>query len=203
MLKIVLASQSPRRRKLLTQLGLNFEVIPSTLEEIATSSNPSEIVMELSLQKASDVARNLSNSFIIGSDTIVVHKGTILGKPINEAEAEIMLSALSNNSHSVFTGVSFVITNSKKEIIKTVSFFEETKVWFSSLTSDEIKNYIATGSPMDKAGAYGIQDDWGSVFVRKIEGDYYTVVGFPLNRFYREVKDFEPSLFENFSIPVS
>ncbi len=201
MLKIVLASQSPRRKKLLNQLGIIFEIIPSYTEEIITSTNPIDIVSELSLQKANDVATSISHALVIGADTIVVLNGTILGKPKNPEEAINMLSELSGKVHSVFTGVSFVITGSNHTISSTYTFFEETKVRFSSLSEDEIQSYVASGSPMDKAGAYGIQDDWGSVFVERIEGDYYNVVGFPLNRFYQELKNIEPTLLQSATIP--
>ena len=97
--------------------------------------------------------------------------------------------------------MSFVITGSNHTISSTYTFFEETKVRFSSLSEDEIQSYVASGSPMDKAGAYGIQDDWGSVFVERIEGDYYNVVGFPLNRFYQELKNIEPTLLQSVTIP--
>ncbi len=201
MLKIVLASQSPRRKKLLSQLGFIFEIIPSNIEEIITSNVPVDIVNELSLQKAMDVATSVSNALVIGADTIVVLNGRILGKPKSEEEAVSILSMLNANVHSVFTGVSFVITNSDKKISSTHSFFEETKVKFSSLSKSEIQSYVASGSPMDKAGAYGIQDDWGSLFVERIEGDYYNVVGFPLNRFYQELKKIEPTLLNSVIIP--
>lgn len=202
MLKIVLASQSPRRKKLLTQLGLIFEIFPSSIEEVITSNSPVEIVKELSLQKATDISNRVANSLIIGADTIVVKDGEILGKPVDEADAVTMLSNLSGEAHSVFTGVSFVVTNDQKKTIGSYSFFEETKVWFSALNDSEIRSYVATGSPMDKAGSYGIQDDWGSVFVERIEGDYYNVVGFPLNRFYRELKKFQPELLNSVVIPT-
>ncbi len=195
MLKIVLASQSPRRKKLLSQLGLNFEVKPSTCEEIITSSNPVEVVSSLSFQKAEEVAKHCANSLVIGSDTIVVLDGKILGKPENERNAIHMLKALSGREHSVYTGVALFTTNAEAEVVKSHTFVEETIVTFSELSIPEIESYVAGGSPMDKAGSYGIQDDWGSVFVEKIEGDFYNVVGFPLNRFYREIKEFEPQIF--------
>ncbi len=202
MLKIVLASQSPRRKKLLNLLGLIFEIIPSSKEEIITSNNPIEIVHELSLQKAEDISQTVKDSLVIGADTIVVKDGEILGKPDNPNHAIEMLLELSGVQHSVFTGVSFTITDANYNIVRSHSFFEETKVWFSSLSEREIKSYVASGSPMDKAGAYGIQDDWGSVFVERIEGDYYNVVGFPLNRFYRELKQFKPELLNSVVIPT-
>lgn len=203
MLKLVLASQSPRRKKLLTQLGLIFEILPSNSEEIITSDIPSTIVEDLSMQKAQEVAKSVPESLIIGADTIVVHKGEVLGKPKSKEDAFNTLTKLSNSIHKVFTGISFVIANNKCEIIKRHSFHEETKVCFSPLTPIEIESYIETGSPMDKAGAYGIQDDWGSVFVERIEGDFYNVVGFPLNRFYRELKDFHPKTAHSFSTHYS
>lgn len=201
MLKIILASQSPRRKKLLNQLGFIFEIIPSKKEETITSNNPVDIVSELSLQKAIDVASLASGALVIGADTIVVLNDEVLGKPKDEQEAITILSKLSGKVHSVFTGVSFVITNSDCGITSTHSFFEETKVHFSSLSLREIQLYVASGSPMDKAGAYGIQDDWGSLFVERIEGDYYNVVGFPLNRFYQELKTIEPTLLNSVQIP--
>lgn len=203
MLKIVLASQSPRRKNLLNQLGIAFEIIPSTVTEIITSTNPFEIVTDLSLQKAKDVASTQSDSLIIGADTIVVQNGTILGKPNSKEEAFTMLTNLSGTFHYVYTGVSFVVTDASKNIYTTLSFYEETKVWFTSLSEHEIQSYINGGSPMDKAGAYGIQDDWGSVFVERIEGDYYNVVGLPLSRFYKEIKTIIPTIFDTLNIPNS
>ncbi|MCR9132339.1 MAG: Maf family protein [bacterium] len=197
MLKIVLASQSPRRKKLLSQLGLVFEIIPSTSEEIVTSDNPEKVVTDLAFQKAEEVAKNCTESLIIGADTIVVFDGNILGKPENERDAINMLQLLSNNKHSVFTGVALIATNSESKAVKSHTFVEETIVTFSALTNKEIEAYVAGGSPMDKAGSYGIQDDWGSVFVERIDGDFYNVVGFPLNRFYREMKEFEPNIFSS------
>ncbi len=196
MLKIVLASQSPRRKKLLSQLGLNFEINPSTCDERITSNNPIDVVSDLSLQKANEVASSSPESLVIGADTIVVLQGKILGKPENAHDAIYMLEQLSANKHSVFTGVALLKTNPHAEVIKSHTFVEETIVTFSALSKQEIENYVAGGSPMDKAGSYGIQDDWGSVFVERIEGDFYNVVGFPLNRFYREMKEFEPQIFK-------
>ncbi len=194
MLKIVLASQSPRRKKLLSQIGLEFEVIPSNTNENISESDPVEFVNLLSLEKAQEVSQKVDNAFIIGADTIVVFNGNILGKPTDQKNAFEMLSMLSNQTHSVFTGIS-IVKKVNGNILANYQFVEETKVSFSPLTDDEIHSYIATGSPMDKAGAYGIQDDWGAVFVNTIEGDFYNVVGFPLNRFYQEMKALEPELF--------
>lgn len=201
MLKIVLASRSPRRKKLLEQLGISFNIVPSTNEEIITTQNPPVLVTDLAAQKAREVAHTISNALVIGADTIVVFNGEILGKPETPEHAKEMLYTLSGATHQVYTGVSFVKTDADGTIIKEHSFYEETKVQFSPLSGSEIEAYVASGSPLDKAGAYGIQDDWGAVFVKRIEGDYYNVVGFPLNRFYNELKDFEPTLLSKASIP--
>ena len=202
MLKIVLASQSPRRKKLLNQLGFRFEIIPSTCAEIITSTKPTQVVTELALQKATEVAHQTENALVIGADTIVVLNGAIIGKPDSPTHAHEMLQTLSGNTHQVYTGVAFVKTSSSGTIIQNYSFFEETEVEFSHLSDSEIQNYVATGSPLDKAGAYGIQDDWGAVFVKRIEGDYYNVVGFPLNRFYNELKHFAPELLKTITLPT-
>lgn len=183
-----------REEKLLTQLGLKFEVIPSNTEEIITSDNPVSIVEELSAQKSLEVSKVVDYAYIIGADTIVVFENEILGKPVDKSDAFNMLSLLSNQTHSVFTGVSVVKKNDGK-ILAHHQFVVETKVTFSALTESEIDAYIETGSPMDKAGAYGIQDDWGAVFVKEVEGDFYNVVGFPLNKFYQEMKTLEPEFF--------
>lgn len=194
MSRIVLASQSPRRKKLLQQIGLAFEIYPSDAEEIINLEDPGEIVEDLALMKAADVAGKFSESLVIGADTIVVHQDKILGKPATPQEAFSMLQNLSNSTHSVFTGVSLVKTDKNQQITHSLTFHEQTKVTFSALEKADIEAYIATGNPMDKAGAYGIQDDLGALFVEKIEGDYYNVVGFPLNRFHRELKLLLPDL---------
>jgi septum formation protein len=192
MMRIVLASKSPRRKKLLQQIGLAFEISPSDVEEISSHTEPGPMVEGLAALKAADVASKFTNSFIIGSDTIVVHNQQVLNKPENEDEAFAFLSRLSGTHHFVYTGVAFVKTDKNGAIQATHSFYEQTKVTFSALGEQEIKAYIKSGNPMDKAGAYGIQDDLGALFVEKIDGDYYNVVGFPLNRFYREMKFFFP-----------
>lgn len=202
MQKIVLASQSPRRKKLLDQIGLIFEIIPSTKEENSLHMSPKEMVMDLAFQKANDISHQVSDTLVIGSDTVVVFEDQILGKPKTSQDATAMLNKLSGKTHSVFTGVCLILTDSEKRIEKQFSFYEETKVTFSTLSPQEIFAYVSSGSPFDKAGAYGIQDDWGSVFVQKIEGDYYNVVGFPINRFYRELKKFGPSFLNHLSIPA-
>ena len=125
----------------------------------------------------------------------MVFEGQILGKPTDRSDAHAMLTTLSNKTHSVFTGVS-VLKNIDGKNMAHHQFTVETKVTFSALSDGEIDAYIATGSPMDKAGAYGIQDDWGAAFLKEVHGDFYNVVGFPLNKFYQEMKTLEPELFK-------
>ncbi len=194
MTRIILASQSPRRKKLLEQLGLGFEIFPSSVPEHFEDESPVKTVEELALRKARDVAPSCPGSLIIGADTIVVHKGEILGKPENEEHAFELLSRLNGTWHEVYTGVALVKSDKNGGIEAEKSFHQQTKVQFSTLLEEEIQSYIKSGSPMDKAGAYGIQDDWGALFVERIEGDFYNVVGFPLNKFYRELKYFQPEV---------
>ena len=192
-MKIILASKSPRRKYLLELLNLQFEVQGSDIEETYSYSNPTDIVKYLASIKATDVAQHHNNAIIIGADTIVTLNGEILEKPFDQTHAFEMLKTLSDNTHEVYTGVSIIKKKDAK--LEEYVFYEQTKVTFAPLEDEEIHKYIATGSPMDKAGAYGIQDDWGAVFVKRIEGDYYNVVGFPLHSFYQHIKSIEPSLF--------
>ncbi len=186
--KIVLASQSPRRKKLLEQIELDFDIVISNVEEdISGDFSPAHICCSIALDKARDVAEHLTEpSIVIGADTIVVLKNRVLGKPNSEQEAVEMLSALSGNSHFVYTGLAFIDTVNKTE----TTVYEATEVTFRELSDLEIAYYIETGSPMDKAGAYGIQDDFGAVFVSRIEGCYYNVVGLPLQLFFSELMKF-------------
>ena len=187
MKRIILASQSPRRRELLTQIGLKFEVIPSTVEEVITSANPVEVVQELAQQKARDVAevagREMAKDslLVIGADTIVVYEGKILGKPEDKEDAVRMLTMLQGKEHSVYTGVALL--SGELEIV----FAEETRVQMCPMTPEEILWYVNTGEPMDKAGAYGIQGLCAR-FIRQIQGDYNNVVGLPVGRIYQELK---------------
>lgn len=190
---IILASGSPRRKELLEQVQIPFEIRVSTCEETITKSIPSDIVMELSCQKAEDISSRLSQTeredcLIIGADTIVALDNRILGKPSDQAEAFSMLSALSGISHQVYTGVTLIRWN--KNTKETRTFYEQTEVFFYSITPEQIKSYIATGEPMDKAGAYGIQG-LAAAFVRKIDGDYYNVVGLPVARLLQEMHTFQ------------
>jgi septum formation protein len=178
---LILASTSPRRKKLLAQLNLKFEVLPVEIDEKRNGlESPLKMVRRLASEKLK-AARNLSKgSIIITADTIVVLNGEILGKPRNNSEAKKMLRKLSGKTHTVYTG--YTIHNSI--IDKTVTDYEKTLVTFRELSDKEIENYVKTGSPMDKAGAYGIQDDFGAVFVKKINGDFYNVMGLPIAGVY-------------------
>ncbi len=188
-MNIILASASPRRAQLLRQLNLRFSISPSASDEnTAGHSGPSELVCNLAEMKGRDVAKRHPGSFIIAADTIVWFRNNVLGKPADRQEAKEILRLLSSQTHEVYSGVYCGITGARGEIIDDFTFEQRTKVTFSALTDQEINYYIDTGSPFDKAGAYGIQDDMGSLFVEKIEGDYYNVVGFPLNKFYQQLK---------------
>jgi septum formation protein len=173
---IILASSSPRRKELLTGLGLEFSVIPSDVsEEMEKSSSPEEMVKELAYRKAEAVARQVDQGLIIGSDTIVVLDGEVLGKPRDKTEAFSMLTRLQGREHEVFSGLSIV--DAKTHECETG--FQSTKVQMRSLSDREIRLYIATNEPMDKAGSYAIQGI-GATLVERINGDYFTVVGLPL-----------------------
>jgi len=191
---LILASRSPRRRKLLAQLGLDFEVHPSDLDENATNHRlPEQLVEQLALEKARAVAPRFPEALTLGADTIVVLDGDVLNKPADETEARAMLRRLSGRTHTVYTGVALVHPASRREVVD----YEATQVTFAPLTDAEIDAYVATGSPLDKAGAYGIQDDYGAVFIRRIEGDYYNVVGLPLHRLYRMLRNHFADLIED------
>jgi septum formation protein len=176
-LKIYLASESPRRRQLLTQAGIAHTVMPSGADEdIACDLPPEQFVQTLALRKAQAVRAQISyECIIIAADTIVYFDGQILGKPADEAQAFDMLSRLQGNRHTVYTGVAMLCSD------KQVVFAEQADVYFRALDDETIRRYIATGEPMDKAGAYGIQEK-GSVLVTRVEGDFYTVMGLPIAR---------------------
>lgn len=199
MSQIILASQSPRRKELLEQIGLEFEICPAKGEEIITKSIPEEVVMELSKQKAEEVAAMVSSFgenhkeittpsdiLVIGADTVVAYDGKILGKPVDEADAKRMLTMLSGNTHSVFTGVTLVLIDKSGRAGELV-FFEKTDVKMHAMSELEIDRYIATGESMDKAGSYGIQGKC-AIYIEKIDGDYNNVVGLPISRIYQELK---------------
>ena len=199
MSQIILASQSPRRKELLEQIGLEFEICPAKGEEIITKTIPEEVVMELSKQKAEEVAAMVSSYakehkdittpsdiMVIGADTVVAYDGKILGKPADEADAKRMLTMLSGNTHSVFTGVTLVLIDKSGRAGELV-FYEKTDVKMHKMSEAEIDRYIATGEPMDKAGSYGIQGKC-AIYIEKIDGDYNNVVGLPITRIYQELK---------------
>jgi len=178
---IILASRSPRRIQLLRQIGLSFTSQESGVDEdIADGTPPEEAVRKLSLEKARHVADRLRDGIVIGADTVVVLEGKILGKPSSKEDAISMLSRLGGKTHTVFTGFALVDVESKRSYVD----HEKTEVTFRRLDKEEIEKYVESGSPMDKAGAYGIQDDYGAVFVERINGCFYTVVGFPLSKFH-------------------
>lgn len=204
-MKIILASASPRRQELLKNIFPDFTIIKSNSEEQATFFTPTQYVMDLASAKALDVARLFISSspadssampavfsgehaedlLIIGADTIVFHKGEVLGKPANEKEAFAMLKSLSGNIHEVYTGVALHTFVSGKE--STHSFHCKTEVCVNSLSDEEIYDYIATGDCYDKAGSYGIQGPFCK-HVSFISGDYFNVVGLPVSKLYKEIK---------------
>ena len=179
----ILASQSPRRRELLARFGREFEVIPSGAEEKINTADAKKAVEELSRQKAFWVSERVGEGdVVIGSDTVVVLDGNILGKPRDEQDAVRMLKELQGRTHEVLTGVTVVVKGGL-----CVTFHEETRVHVACMSEEEIRNYVATGEPMDKAGAYGIQGAFGP-FISGITGDYYNVVGLPLHHLYQVLK---------------
>lgn len=200
---LVLASGSPRRKKLLAKLNYSFTVQPSSVNEhFNENERPAHIVQMLALRKAKDIADGQKYSIIIGADTIVVHNQAILQKPESPEEATVMLQTLSNNTHQVLTGTALIKTDQDGSIIDKRTFYESTDVTFGKLEQAEIEQYVASGSPMDKAGAYGIQDDEGAFFVKRIEGDYYNIVGLPLHALYNQLKIFAPELLANSRLDV-
>ena len=186
--QVILASGSPRRKELLELIGVEFKIIISNKEEVITSSNPEEVVKELSMMKAEDVAAGVSGpAIILGADTVVAHNGRILGKPKDREDAIRMITSFAGDDHQVYTGVCII----KKEAdgsVKTISFAEGTKVTVYPMTSKEIERYVDSGEPMDKAGAYAIQGLFAP-YIKGIEGDYYNIVGFPIAGIYQRLKE--------------
>ena len=183
---IVLASASPRRKVLLEKIGLKFEVEPGDCEEeIKSEIEPHELVRQISIKKAKSVAARHKNALIIAADTIGVIDNKILGKPHTENEARKMLKEISGKSHTVITGFTILDTATNKTLSRTVS----TNVYIKELSSQEIDAYVKTGEPLDKAGAYAIQG-LGAVIVERIDGDYYNVMGLPLNALTEVLKEF-------------
>ncbi len=215
-MKIILASASPRRRELLKQIGLEYEVLVSDAEEKVTSQKPEKVVEELAKQKAEHVyhkyfsrevmsdagkaeAQGDEELLIISADTVVACDGRILGKPKDAEEAKDMLSTLQGRTHQVYTGVTFLYryngeagtgeSGTGSAVTKLHTFHEVTKVHFYPMSEEEIAAYVATGDPLDKAGAYGIQGLCAR-YISGIEGDYNNVVGLPVGRLYQEMKKF-------------
>lgn len=204
--RIILGSASPRRRELLEQIGISFEVRVSDKEEVYHSLIPEEIVKELALSKAENVADDLRekqeqvkqisfdkknnvllDTIVIGADTIVVSEGSILGKPKDEADAVRMIRSLQGRSHKVYTGVAILDYDDEGKR-KSVVHAVETEVFVNPMSDEEIREYAATGEPLDKAGAYGIQGRFAA-YIERIDGDYYNVVGLPVSYVYRQLKE--------------
>ncbi len=216
MRKIILASASPRRRELLSQMGLEFMVMPSDIEEQPQSMLPADMVIELSKQKARDIWEkaagpgnkdgkdfgnlnvnanvdeninvniNINDTFVIGADTVVSIEGEILGKPKDFDDAMRMLGLLSGKEHQVYTGVTMIWVTGEGER-KEYSFYVCTGVVMYRISRQEMFNYVSSGDPMDKAGAYGVQGK-AAAFIKSIRGEYSNVVGLPVGRLYQEMK---------------
>lgn len=199
MSQIILASASPRRKDLLEQIGMEFEICPAKGEEVITQSRPDAVVLELSRQKAEEVAAGVltyhethpdlatpQDILVIGADTVVAYGNEILGKPKDEADAKRMLDLLQGNTHSVYTGITLVFID-KNGRTGEHRFFEKTDVTMYPMDDEEIMRYIASGEPMDKAGGYGIQGRC-AIYIKQIEGDYNNVVGLPVARLYQELR---------------
>ena len=194
--RIILGSASPRRRELLAQIGVEFEIKVSEKEEIYKSSIPEEIVKELSLMKAENVASDLEentedgiirDTVIIGADTVVVLDDEILGKPADEEDAVRMLTRLQGREHMVYTGAAVLDFGPDGE--KTViNYPVGTKVYVNDMTEEEIRAYVMTKDPLDKAGSYGIQGRFAA-YIDRIDGDYYNVVGLPVSRVYQTLRE--------------
>lgn len=187
-MNIILASASPRRRELLEMLEVSFQIMPAESELSPEGLSPGQTVMATAMGKAEETAKKAGeNALVIGADTLVYDGGTALGKPKNEKDAFDMLRRLSGREHQVYTGVA-LIHGDRRE-----TRFEKTGVKFGELSDEEIWRYIATGEPMDKAGAYGAQGK-GAVFIEKLDGDFFNVMGLPLHLLSKMLKDFGVAL---------
>ena len=189
-MKVILASRSPRRREILAGLGVRFEIVSADTDESSSIQDPSELVRELALRKGRATRAllqregiSLENTLIIAADTVVASDGVVLGKPKDEEDAVSMLSRLSGRAHKVISGVALLTAD------REVAAAEETAVHFGVISDEEIHRYVASGEPMDKAGAYAVQDH-ASVWVERIEGDYFNVVGLPVYRLERLLRGF-------------
>ena len=189
---LILASGSPRRRELMSQVGLDFTVVTSDADENIKEMEPEDYVRELSSIKAQSVLEQYADKddsvIVIGADTIVYHKGEILTKPKDEEDAFRILKSLEGQIHQVYTGVTVILCQEAGSYAGS-TFSEKTDVWVYDMTDEEIRDYISTGEPMDKAGAYGIQGKFAA-YIKGIEGDYNNVVGLPVARLVHELKTF-------------
>ena len=191
-MKLILASSSPRREKLLSKLNYPFHIIsPNINEGFQSTEDPRDYCIRMAYAKAKKISNIYNDSLVIGADTIVSIKEQIFEKPKNLNNAYKMLSQLSGNSHLVHTAVSII--NINKNI--NHSFIETSIVYFRNLDDKDIEYYLKKYPPLDKAGSYGIQD-WSAIFVRKIEGCYDNIVGFPISKFYNELKKLGINLLE-------
>ena len=194
--EIILASASPRRKELLEKLDLEFSVCPADIDEsLLPDEDAGMYPLRTAVQKAMAVAKTTEDALVIAADTVVAVDDDILGKPRDEAEAKAMLQRLSGREHIVITGIGVVDTASGR----TLSATEQTIVYFHPLRDEEIDAYIATGECMDKAGSYGIQGK-GSLLVRKIDGDYFNVMGLPLSRLYRLLLNIDADILKKTGI---
>lgn len=187
--QLILGSQSPRRKELLSWLNIPFKIVTADLAEISEEEDSEKIAMDLASQKAHAVWEQLPDSqecFVVASDTIVVLDGKLYGKPTGKDDARRILKELSGKTHEVITGVSFLFKNSETKKIREHLFFDSTEVEFNEISKDLLESYIATGDSLDKAGAYGIQGP-SLTFISKINGSYSNVVGFPLNKIVSEL----------------
>lgn len=180
--KVILASQSPRRSLLFKALGIKFTIHPSQIEENHTIEDPAEFVLHNSALKAKDVAKQFPDAIVVGADTVVSKDKHIFVKPRDREDAFQSIKKLSNDYHYVYSGFTIIYQN------EIISRYENTKVYFAHLSEQEIEDYIATGECDDKAGAYAIQG-FGAQFITKIDGDYFTVMGFPIYKFYQTIKE--------------
>lgn len=189
--KIILASASPRRRELMVQAGYEFEIQVSHKEETYTSKAPEEIVKELALLKAKDIAeqKDAKDLVVIGADTVVAHEGEILGKPQSKEDAFQMIKSFQGDKHQVYTGVAILDYDAEGEET-IVNHAVKTDVYVNPMTDEEIWRYIESDNVMDKAGSYGIQSGF-AIHIEKIEGDYFNVVGLPISYIYNILKDIE------------
>lgn len=183
--KYILASKSPRRSDLLTQIGLKHKAVDSKSEELEVSKyNPVKLVRINALKKSRIVAEGYKNEIVIAADTIVLIGNTILHKPSSLKEAKQYLKKLSGKKHSVYTGLNVINTKNGKEQFA----YEKTEVYFRKLSDEEINYYVNKFKPLDKAGAYGIQDGFGCLFIDKIKGDHHNIIGLPLVKLYTTIK---------------